>query len=130
MSWYYTFSKFKVEPSNIPEKPHYAALVFWDHRYSEPAWDKDDSPTSAKIKTVDYYAFFDRTSWEEMISTYYLEKSNEKRLSYDDKKEQLIFYHCTGRGKITMKIDVQIAEPVAQQSQYHDGYDHNEGNRG
>lgn len=127
MSWYYTFSKFKVEPSNIPEKPHYAALVFWDHRYSEPAWDKDDSPTSAKIKTVDYYAFFDRKDWEEMISAYHLEKSKERKFSYDDKKEELVFYHCTGRGRVSLKVDVQIDEP---RQQYRDGYDPLEGNRG
>lgn len=61
-----------------------------------------------------------------MISAYHLEMREKSAFSHAyDKKEEIVFYHCSGRGKITMKIDITIHEPEEKC-----GYDYLEGNRG
>ena len=130
MTWLYDYSKYKVEPANIPDDPHWVVMVFWDHHYTVPAWHDGDSPVTEKLKAVAYYAFTDKKEWEGMITAYYLKKHNEKtNPTFLQNNEELVFYQCTGRGKISMKVEVNVITPDNMLC-YRDGYDPNESNRG
>lgn len=127
--WYFTYSKFRIEPRDIPETPHWAVMVFKDFYYVTPGYERDDFHTREKVKVVDYYAFSDKKSWEDMISQYYLEKQTTKSTLYVDDNVDFVFYRCTGRGKVSMKVEVNI-EQSDTSCGYRDGYDPQEGNRG
>lgn len=106
-SWYYDYTKFKVKPENIPSHPHYAVLVFRIESYSTPAYDRFDTGGTTSVTVCDYYAFVDKTEWEKMISAIYTERHSS---NFGSDRSEIVFYYCSGRGKVNVSIDVSVKE--------------------
>lgn len=104
-TWYHTYSKHKVEPKDIPEHQHFAVLVFKRETYTTPGYDKYDPVISHVVTVCDYYAFVDKNEWEKMISDIYTERHSTS--SYSQQPE-VVFYHCSGKGKVKVNIDVNV----------------------
>jgi len=109
-TWYYTWSKSKVKDTEIPTHPHWAIMVFHDHRYTEAAYDEHDSPSTATVRACDYYAFPDKETWEKMIKDIYREKYSERAAwHYNNDNENIVFFHSPGRGVADVNIQVNVA---------------------
>lgn len=108
-SWYYTWGKFIVkDPKNIPEQPHFAVMIVKDHTYTTPGYDRNDPDDSHTIKVFDYYAFTKKSEWEKMISDIFTER-HTARPTYGQVHEDVIFFQSSGRGKVDVKINVNVA---------------------
>jgi len=110
-SWYYTWSKHKLKSDKeIPDFPHYAIMVCSDYSYTTRGYDRDDPDDQHTVRTFDYYAFpeGEKSQWEKMISDIHKEKLSSKTMLYDNRNENVVFFHSGGRGAVDIKINVSI----------------------
>ena len=108
-SWYYTWNKHIVkDPHTIPSEPHFAVMIIKDHQYTTRGYDRDDPDDTHTVKTFTYYAFLDRAQWEKMISDIYTERHSAKQ-TYGQPVEDIVFFQSSGRGKVDVKISVNVA---------------------
>jgi hypothetical protein len=126
-SWYYAWSKVRLKnDSEIPDFPHYAVLVFTDQRYTTRGYDRDDPDETHTARVCSYYAFAegDKKEWEKMISDIHKEKMTSKFSSGDN--ENFVFFHSSGKAKVTVKIDVNVAVDDDDSNPMH-GFGHGRG---
>lgn len=109
-TWYYTYSKMKVEDSKIPSVPHFAVIVYRDHAYMEAGRDKGDSDERRTARVSDYYAFTDKVQWEQMISDIYAEKHKPRVYGYNNDNENIVFFRSSGRGSVEVKVNVHVKD--------------------
>ncbi len=103
-TWYHTYGKHRVEPKNIPELQHFAVLVF---QRQTPGYDRYDADVQNVVTVCNYYAFPDKETWEKMISDIYTERHTS---SFSYEREEIVFYHCSGKGKVKVNIDVKVSD--------------------
>ena len=105
----HTWSKYVTPDAEIPEHPHFAVMLFRDTRFTERGYDREDPDTTRTVRTMTYYAFPDKETWEKMITAWYQDKHQPRSgLSNNYDNENIVFFHSGGRGKVDVKIGVNI----------------------
>lgn len=108
MSWSYRWTQYCVKDTEIPEKAHYAVMVFTDRRFSEAGYDRHDPVTTTTVRHMDYYAFEDKATWEKMVADVYAEKHRTTGSTYNTSNENVVLMHVDGRFKVRVTIDVGV----------------------
>ena len=120
-SWYYTWNKHIVKDTAIPEQSHYVVLVFKDLVYTEAGYDANDPPSRASVRVCDYYAFSDKAEWEQMIQEVYLERQKPRGYTFNTDNENVVFFHSSGRGKVSIKVGIDIQEADSASPMHYTG---------
>lgn len=109
-SWYHTWTKYRLKDvgKDIPEHSHFAVMVIKDQQYTTRGYDRDDPDDTHTVKVFDYYAFTKKAEWEKMISDIYTDR-HTSRPSYGQPVEDIVFFQSAGRGKVDVKINVNVA---------------------
>ena len=118
LNTYHWHSHQARERNDIPNTPHYQALVFGSRNEWSPPYDRhdDQAGTTSSTPQVDVYVFKTR----EELNLFVTEASKTST--------SFVFFAVPALGKAQVKVTVGVE--TSEGTGYSDGYDPHEGNRG
>ena len=91
----YEWSKFLVDPKNMPKGPHFAAVLFETETRYSPGYDERDTGSSYSAIVTQYFAFPDKKTLESWL------------LRVTKEGKQFFFFEVKKLGEVELKVSVE-----------------------